>query len=522
MAADRRTILLRWIPAMALLFPFLYLAFDLLASGVPDLTNGADAALLEMSTRDVFSRRILLGPYSRFLFYHPGPLYFIVRYPVYMLMGQRSSSCLVSTILIAAGSMLFIWRTARKKAGEVSGAITAVLFILFLASVGRSIWLSEWNPHVIMFPTLLFAVSSAVFASGDSRYLIACAVAGSFVAQTHLGGIPFLVALFAVSVLLLAYPWLIRRTALKSPSPRWKHVLWGAAILLLLWAPPLYEQFSSEKGNMTRIREYFEETTPEITAVQGLEHWSRAVTRFELVRFLPSLRRSGNHDEAALFIIALRVLLLSVSYGLLRRKGISPFLCALNILMVAAHAASLYSVTQIRGPVNDYLIEWMSGIALLSYMAAVSAFSALLAGRLSVNVRRVFAYLTPVMAMALSAVVTRDVSGYLQEQTNSSCHDLRAIEEMSPSLELLMRQDPDTYYILNLQTLDCWVVMTGLMNRLEKQGLNIVMADNAWFPDTPVPEGHPGRILHIGHLSEHGQISPNLVARYDRIGIVLE
>ena len=51
-----------------------------------------DYAGLEIATRYVFTGRTLLGPYSRFMFNHPGPLYFFVIAPIYVLLGRTEGN----------------------------------------------------------------------------------------------------------------------------------------------------------------------------------------------------------------------------------------------------------------------------------------------------------------------------------------------------------------------------------------------------------------------------------------------
>ena len=504
------------------LLPFLYLAVHLFIIGVPDLPTGGDGALLEMSTRDVFSRQILLGPYSRFLFFHPGPLYFILRYPVYMLMGQRSSSVLITTIMVVIGSIFGIWKTSVKFTTKSSGLVVTLLFGLFFLVMDKTLWLSEWNPYIIMFPILFFIVSSAAFAAGNSRYFFICVLTGSLVAQTHLGGIPLLAFVFLTAVVFLACPWLIRKGNRESSNFKWRNVLLGLTLLLLLWAPPLYEQLSSEKGNLTKIQEFFEDNDPEIHAAQGLLHWSNAITRFEIESFAHSRRNSGTNNDGSLGVVALRILLLSVCYGVLRKRGLNPYLCALNLLLIVAHAATLYSVTQIRGPVNAYLIEWMSVLAPLSYSVILISLVLYVKNHIPKSVKLHGICGVFLITVVFSYFVTRDVRGYLCSGIDPSWTNELAIESLSRDLAVLMTQDPDSYYVLKLQTWDCWAVMTGIMNCLEKQGFNIVMSDNVWFKETPVPLGYESRILHIGFLNDRSGTQPYLAARYNNIGILIQ
>ena len=179
-----------------ILSPFIYIAGVVLLQGVPDATVSGDGALLEMSTRSLFSRGILLGPYSRFLFFHPGPLYFFIRYPFYMIMGQRNASFLIVTALISMASLFGGWYVVRKLTNKFTSILFSAVFALFLMNTDKTLWLSEWNPHIIMFPMLLFAIVMAAVSCRKFKYLYLGVIAGSFVAQTHIGGIPALVFSF--------------------------------------------------------------------------------------------------------------------------------------------------------------------------------------------------------------------------------------------------------------------------------------------------------------------------------------
>lgn len=504
------------------LFPVAYLLFKLLYNGIPDLPTAGDGALLEMSTRDLFSRRILLGPYSRFLFFHPGPLYFLIRFPFYAMSGERSGSFLLATIFILVTSIVLTWRIFRRNAGHAGGIVLALVFAFFISALDKVVWLSDWNPYIIMFPIALFITASTGFANGDSRCFYALVISGSLVAQSHIGGIPLLAGVFLVSVLFLVYPWFTGRKKTPAKVFQWKHVLIGSGLAVVLWAPSLYEQFTEEKGNMTVIREFFEDNDPEVDSRDGLEFWSRAVTTIEIGPFMRHLREEGLDSDIPILLVGIRVLLLSVFYGLLRRRRLSPFLSASCVLLLVAHAVTLYSVYQIRGPVNDYLIQWMCIIAPLSHAVIILSFIELLRSRLPLFMIR----FTPVVALVPVAVLTigttRDVSGYLRKDLDPSWVGELAVNAISTDLSEVMDSDPGTFYALNLHSPDCWSVMVGLMNSLEKQGYSIGMTANPWFKDTPAPQGMPVRIFHIGVLSGDAPPHPSIVSNFGGIGIVRE
>ena len=505
-----------------LLVPFVFLIGSVIAKGLPDLPNSGDGALLEMSTRDVFSRQILLGPYSRFLFFHPGPLYFVLRYPIYMLFGQRSSSLLIATVLIITVCLFGIWKIVQSKLGYGSSLLLSLVFALFLVVMDKTLWLSEWNPHIIMFPILLFIFSSAAFSAGHSKYIFLCVITGSLVAQSHIAGIPILMGTFLMAGFFLVYPLVIGSSRTIGPSFSWKHILMGFGVLVILWAPPLYEQFTAEKGNMTKIQEFFEENSPDVSNEEVLLFWSKSLTGFELNIFAESIKRSGAGDTVPTIIIAVRLLLLSISFSVLRRMGNHRFLCGLILLVILSHGITYYSVGQVRGELNTYLIEWMGVLAPISWFSIAAAFLVHVRNRFPASLRWLAASGITAAILYISIVVTGDVSGYQRTDLHESWVNELAVKSISDDLAILMDQNPDTFFVLEMHTWDCWAVATGIMNNLEKRGFNIVMADNIWFKPTPVPDGFPARTLHIGYLNQSIEMPPDLIINYDGIGILLE
>lgn len=496
------------VPFFLLMTPFLYIAIAVLANGVPDLPNSGDAALLELSTRNVFSKGILLGPYSRFLFFHPGPMYFQLRYPVYSLFGQRNYSLAIATGLIQVLCIFFAMESARK-AGKCS-ALLAVSIALHFLSTDKSVWLSEWNPYIVTLPFMLFVVSSAAFASGRFRFLAAAVVSGSLAAQTHISVIPSMAAVAVLSIIISVYPWFV------SPGRRvefrWKPVIVGASLLILLWAAPLYQQISSPggEGNMTRIVRFFEESSPELNGTRALAAWTSVMTRMEL-----------GTGEAPLWtrysVIGLRCALLIASFALLRRRGDRPFLASMSIVCLALHGTSIFSVLQIRGALNDYLLEWMAIIPLLSCFTLLGTLAAVVPPRfITWGKWAVAAFL------AYTAVVLPiRASDYFRVDLHPSWEREIAAGELSMQLEENLNWSGNDFYVISLVNTDQWPVMFGILNSMEKRGLPVGVEDNMLYVPTPVPAGMEPRTLYLGILNEQGYILPGLVAEWNGVGLIL-
>src|SRR5690606_41981929 len=76
----------------------------LLREGVPRFGLFGDFALLEHATRHVWSGDTLLGPYSRFRWNHPGPLFFYLAAPFQAAFGTASTGLYVATCFVNAAA----------------------------------------------------------------------------------------------------------------------------------------------------------------------------------------------------------------------------------------------------------------------------------------------------------------------------------------------------------------------------------------------------------------------------------
>ena len=508
-----------------ILSPFVYIAGAVLMHGVPDVTLSGDGALLEMSTRSLFSRGILLGPYSRFLFFHPGPLYYLIRYPLYMLLGQRNSSFLIVTSLISMASLFGGWYVVRKLTSKFTSILFSAVFALFLINTDKALWLSEWNPHIIMLPMILFTVVVAAVGCRNFKYLSLCVIAGSFVAQTHIGGIPVLFFSFLFALLCICFPSVLSSGKTEIQSGYRKRLLVSFALLLLLWAPPIYEEISAEtQGNISMIREFFAQNEPDQSIETALEPWVNMLTDFELKSFLRSLCENGMLVPVAYCVIAFRVLFLAMGYSLLRRKGTCSFLCSLNLICILLHGVTLYSVSQIRGEINPYLLEWMKIIAPLSLFAILaSLFVFIGVGSKAEIVKKYSRWIFVLLILYASVALPLEARGYFRTDPDESRYYVeRVIQQLATPLQKVMDQQPDNYFVIKLESQDCWSVMFGLMNELEKKGYKICLEDNDFFVSTEPPCDASIRILHLGTLTDRGGSNPTLIARYDNVGIILQ
>lgn len=496
---------------LLLFTPFLYISIIFLVNGVPDFPNSGDAALLELNTRNVFSRGILLGPYSRFPFFHPGPLYFQLRYPIYTIFGCRNSSFLFVTVVIQALSLFLCWKIAREVGNGSLALFFAASAAMYLLSTDKSIWLSEWNPYIVILPFMLYTVSMAAFASGLLKYIPLAIVSGSLAAQTHISVIPSMMVIGAFAVLCFIYPWTV--SSRKSSSFVWKPVLIGAGLLLLLWAAPLYQQLfpGDGQGNMTSIVDFFRETPPDVNSQRASAMWSSSLTGLEL----------GSFDSSAStenLLIAIRLLLLLACFIYLRKRGDRPFLAASALICIILHGTSLMSVMQIRGELNGYLVQWSGIIPPLAAFVFLGTIAQLLKPS-GVIVLKALAALFLVFAAVVLPFRTSD---FYRSELHPSWEREIAVRELAEQLRLNLDWTGNDFYVITLVSTEQWPVMFGLLNSFEKLDLPVGIEDNFLYIPVPVPEGMRARTLYLGTLNEQGLVMPGLSANWNGTGLILE
>ncbi len=193
-------------PVMAAAFAVVLFAIVMLGLRlVPQRYPVADGALLEIYTLHAAHGTLHLGAYSRYQWNHPGPAYFYLLAPGYILSGYREDSLLVTVLvlnLISIGGLIWL---ARKYGGAALAYGLTIWLALFYAHQNSAVgWdfgdllSNPWNPHTPVLPFALLMGLSAAIASGHLVALPVAALVATVVGQTHVAFIP--VSLTAVGV----------------------------------------------------------------------------------------------------------------------------------------------------------------------------------------------------------------------------------------------------------------------------------------------------------------------------------
>jgi hypothetical protein len=325
----------------------------------------SDGAILEIYTLEAIRGTQLLGPYSRFGWHHPGPVYFYLLAPLYWTSRFHTAGLQAGALVINLVAIWLIIRTTLAAASMPTAIAVSSLSAWYAFRAGDMI-VSAWNPHVIVMPLLAFIVLAAAMAADARRsHLLFLVVVGTFLAQTHLAMVP-IVALLAVPAV-----WTGRRLS---------QATWAlaAGLKLLLWVPPLVEQITHRPGNMLAIVRFF------LSGVRGQE-FSMAVSAWAstlTAAFRPGFSLATGSDYVSspgwlLSAVAIALLAVLVALAIARRHE-SAFDAWLLGICATAAVVALFATTRIQEQIVDHEIFWISGIGALSVGVVVGSFGDLL------------------------------------------------------------------------------------------------------------------------------------------------
>src|SRR5436190_2093788 len=138
----------------------------------------------------------LVGVASRFGWYHPGPLLFLLLAPSQRLLGE--TGVLAGTAALNAAALVGVVVVVRRRGGTALVLWTGLLVAALVHALGPGLLLDPWNPWVALLPFLCFALLAWSVACGDHAALPWAVGVGSFVVQTHVGYGPLVVGLLGV------------------------------------------------------------------------------------------------------------------------------------------------------------------------------------------------------------------------------------------------------------------------------------------------------------------------------------
>lgn len=493
-----------------------------LARSAPEITTKADIAITELYVQIALKGELLVGPYSRFQWHHPGPLYFWLQAPVYALSGYRGVGLYAGALAINLVALIvLVWTLIRVNTGASSVFILGAC--LLLAWRDRWILASPWTAHIPVFATITFLVLVAASVSGSRWFLLGVVAFGSVIVQTHLALVPVVLVLS-----LVALAGVILNEG-RLPGGRLRRTLNTSAWLLaLLWLLPIAEQLSHTPGNIVRLWDFFvadpQPVQPFWTSFQSWSYALVGVLRPDL--YTPTgghfrLTHVGWGVPAAL----VEVILLLVVAQRDRRAG-RPFDSWMAFIAATTSLVGLWSITRIRGDILDHEIFWLSAVGAVN-LAVLSAATfragyARWRGPLEVD-HRLLTVLSAILVVALTGVGLRDFGRLVSFERSSRRDDemlAATYEAIRGHLSIGGIRKP----IFRVEGI--WDVAAATFVRLERAGIPFAL-DDEWeymFTDAFRADGTEDAAVTIGGLERHRLLlgQPGNVTVFERAPVYVD
>jgi hypothetical protein len=311
-----------------------------------------DPAVLELYTWQASHGFWEYGPYSRFGWHHPGPIYFYLLAPFYIASQHHTLALDAGALAINLVALAIVgWALTRFLERRV--AFLVFVSLAWYAFQIARLLTSTWNPHVLLMPLASLIVTAAIVMAGRLSWLPLLIAIGSFIAQTHVGLVPCVAAVCACAAIRANLKWL-------SIS---------AAVGLVLWGPALIEW-----RNLGAIAHFFGPSGPTEATVSfrdALTVWAETLTAPARANLTVPYGNALAMQHTALgtallcLLATAEIVLLAIAawrWHVKQQRAES----SLAALCVATSVIALVSIARIRGGLADHLVAWVTTLGVLN------------------------------------------------------------------------------------------------------------------------------------------------------------
>lgn len=493
--------------ALLVALPFLPYFVYLARSGIPRFSVEGDYAGLELATRYVASGKTLLGPYSRFGFSHPGPLYFYWIAPIYALSGSTSTGLFAAACSLNVASSVIAVVATRVFTTLAHAVSVSVVLLAWMGAFGNASAL-PWNPLVVVLPLVAFLVLVALAARGHTLALPPAALFGALAAQTHLATVPTVLA--AALGVLIVVKLRMRSTGRLPPRER-RHLFAALLVGAVASVPPLLEQVISPEGNLRKLARFFVARTAPLHSFEtAIRDWAfatswlgdRLVSRSiiadgsitaVMVSTPAPPHLSTTAGRLALLLVVAAVIAGFVAYR--RRDRASVALLGTGAL---AAALSLVALRGIVGPDYVYLLFWTTAATSVLWMGVMATF-ATGASALVLQTWPRTARAAPVVGLVVVALAATAVTAWQAEYVRENRIEPVENPPMKTLYDGLRNRLAERGETPVVHAAGSWHLGTMLLLELTKDGVDArVVARDRWLFGRQ-PRGADGaqRPLHV-------------------------
>jgi hypothetical protein len=456
--------------------PLVVSAIALVVKVGSDYAAGSDIGLTELRTLDVGRHPVLLGPYSRDGWNHPGPALFYALALPYRLAGSHSVGLAVGALLVNALAIAGIALVARRVAGLPFMLLTLVGCGVLMRSLGPVFLRNPWNPYIAVLPFGLLVYLTWAMTCGKAWALPIGVGVASFCVQTHVGYAPLAAPLLAWGTASLVVRAVRARRDADDERKRRHRALIRAgvvavAVLIVMWLPAIIQQIVDSPGNLTEVVRYFKDPNG---ATHSLAQGYRVMSgQFELTPqwltgHLDVIPFSG--EPYLLYSASLPLLLvpLAIALSAFWRWRYSKA-NRLGAVLLVALIVGLFSVARIVGPAYAYRLQWTWFLGTLAFIIVLWATWTLIARytRASDPGQRVLLAVTLSVLVVLSGINTVSATrpGPPQDDVSS------ALNKIGPGIEAALPKTRGD--VLVLSTPAAYGYQPGVVRYLERRGVQV-------------------------------------------------
>jgi hypothetical protein len=479
-----------------------------------------DLAWTEMRLRDVWSAHPpLLGLAGRIGPFghqgsHPGPVSFYALWPFYQLFGASSwamEAASVALHVVAIGVML--WIANRRGGLRLVLGLVAVLAVL-LRAFGAVLLTQAWNPYLPVLWWLVFLLAVWAVLCDDFVLLPVAAFAGSFCAQTEVAYLGLCVGLGLIAVAFAGVRTYQRRRDRDQVRRFAMWALIAAAVAAAIWLPPVVEQLTTSRGNLSVLFDYFRHP-PQSPAGFGQGIKVLLAHLNPVTPFANALVPTASHIDVTTGSVipgSLFLTLWAVTAFTAWRWRLRPLL-ELHVVLALTMLLGAFSISRIFGSLWYYLVLWAWGLNVLMLVAVGWTLGVVVGRRLQGATRQradTAGRLVLVgVAVAMTVLFAVEAAG-AEFPTPRLSRTLGAV--VNPTVRALERRPgPDggrrgKYLVTFGDPASLGAQGFGLMNELERRGFDIGAFEMYRGPVTP------HRVLNFSQASAivHLSIGPDI------------
>jgi hypothetical protein len=498
---------------MAASAPFIPGFWQFARLGIPDVLYTGDDATLEIRTLHAAHGTQLLGPYSRFQWSHPGPAFFYLALPTYETFFRRGPALNLFALIANLATAIALVLCARRLRGGPFAFVVAIMLAVYESAGAEFQLAGDWNPVVPILPLGLLSLLCARLALGAIGVLPLFAFLASAMVQTHVGFLPVasVLSVLAATLGLARRPGarLDAASALLGDGKRHVAPALGATalILLVVWAPPLLENATSQPGNLQLLYRFFTAPhPPEHTWPTVFETASRelAVMPLAIARAIGLSPTATTPLAQGLAIAQAGALCGALAAGLRRADRVLTTLASIALGEVAC---SFVAVRFIRGEISPHQVFWISIIGLISAAAMTAWLLPAMTGVRWPGVRSTCLTLPGVAILGLCVRLEA------QRVVVFSASDERA-ERLAREIDGFLVSHRVDRPVVRIASHDTWPTVAAVILYLYKRSIPIFVERNWLFmmgaQFAPTSGEHPTLVLGDRTFYESARTRPDL------------